>query len=272
MGIFEKLQKVEKKIQRLIEGQFGEEAAREPLEVRRKILEEIEEKIRSVGGKRVFPFNGLVIHLLGSDPDSHAVWQAAFIDTHQIEDDVRHLLDESKCEAPPDLQVTVRVAGEATPELGRIDKKGFHIQYSRRVPREKKKIAPAPHAHLRVIRGKARRKRCPVGFPQTNIGRLREVLDSSGRVIRRNDLAFLDVDDETNATVSRAHAHIRFERESGDFRVSDDGSAHGTHLMRDGRFIEVPSGARRGVKLHSGDLIHLGRASVQFEIKSKPRP
>src|SRR5712664_3711111 len=108
MGIFEKLQKVEKKIRKLIERQFGEEAAHEPLEVRRKILEEIEEKIRSVGGKRMFPFNGLVIYFLAPDADSRAVVHAAFIETGQIEIDARHLLDESNCEVPADLQINVR--------------------------------------------------------------------------------------------------------------------------------------------------------------------
>jgi hypothetical protein len=265
MGILDKLHKVEKRVQEFIELQFGQEASKEPLEVRRKILEEVEDKIRSAGGKRAFPFNTVVVSLLGTDPESRAVLQAAFIDTGQIESDIRQLLEE--CQIPGDLQVNVRIVGEPKPELGHIDTAGFHIQCSRRAQKERKKPAEIPSAFLTVLRGKASRKHCKVNFPQTNIGRLREILDLSGRVVRRNDLAFHDLDDAINSTISRAHAHIYYESDTAGFRLSDDGSVYGTQLVRDSRTIEVPPGARRGVKLRSGDKIHLGRVIVQFEIK-----
>ncbi|HEV8130908.1 MAG TPA: FHA domain-containing protein [Acidobacteriota bacterium] len=265
MGILDKLHNVEKTIQKFIELQFGEEASREPLEVRREILEEVEDKIRTTGGKRAFPFNAIVVSLFGADPESRAVLQAAFIDTGQIASDIHQLLE--GCEIPGELQIHVRIVGESKPELGQIDTAGFHIHYSRRVQKEKKKLAQVPSAFLTVLRGKAKRKNCKVNTPQTNIGRLREILDLSGRVVRRNDLAFLDLDDAVNSTVSRAHAHIYYESDTGGFRVSDDGSVYGTQLVRDGRTIEVPPGAHRGVKLRSGDKIHLGKVIVQFEIK-----
>ena len=90
-----------------------------------------------------------------------------------------------------------------------------------------------------------------------------ELTDSEHRVIRRNTIVFEEGADEASATVSRKHAHIRFE--DGEYRLCDDESEFGTRVFRDGRPIEVPAGNRRGEKLRSGDEIYLGRACLRFE-------
>jgi hypothetical protein len=43
--------------------------------------------------------------------------------------------------------------------------------------------------------------------------------------------------DEANATVTRGHAHIRFDATVGDYRICDDCSEYGTRIFRDGRSI-----------------------------------
>ena len=86
-----------------------------------------------------------------------------------------------------------------------------------------------------------------------NIGRERDVVDSLGRAVRRNDLFFPEGADEANASVSRSHAHIRFDGTSGEWRIYDDGSTLGTSIFRDGRRIDVPGHAPRGAKLLPGD-------------------
>jgi pSer/pThr/pTyr-binding forkhead associated (FHA) protein len=59
--------------------------------------------------------------------------------------------------------------------------------------------------------------------------------------------------------VSRRHAHIPYERAEHLFRLHDDGSEHGTGVVRHGRTFAVPGGTR-GVRLESGDEIVLGDA------------
>jgi pSer/pThr/pTyr-binding forkhead associated (FHA) protein len=68
---------------------------------------------------------------------------------------------------------------------------------------------------------------------------------------------------ETETTVSREHAHIRYDAESGKYRLYDSGSQRGTSIFRDGRRLEAPR--VRGVQLRSGDEIHVGDARVRFE-------
>ena len=66
--------------------------------------------------------------------------------------------------------------------------------------------------------------------------------------------------------VSRRHAHIAFIPTSREYRLRDDGSARGTAVLRNGRTIRVPEGAR-GIRLESGDEIALGEARLKVKIK-----
>ncbi len=54
----------------------------------------------------------------------------------------------------------------------------------------------------------------------------------------------------------------------GEWRIFDDGSSIGTTLFRDGRRIDVPAHAGRGVALRSGDEIYLGQVRLALRIES----
>jgi hypothetical protein len=66
--------------------------------------------------------------------------------------------------------------------------------------------------------------------------------------------------------VSRSHAHIAWDAETGRHRIFDDRSAYGTTVARGGHIIPVPKGGSKGVALESGDEILLGQARVLFEL------
>jgi pSer/pThr/pTyr-binding forkhead associated (FHA) protein len=74
-----------------------------------------------------------------------------------------------------------------------------------------------------------------------------------------------------NQSVSRQHAHITFDPGSGTYRLHDDGSVHGTDIMRNGRTITVPTGSR-GVRLRSGDEIVLGDARLRIAFPDTAHP
>ena len=80
--------------------------------------------------------------------------------------------------------------------------------------------------------------------------------------LRTNHVAFLERLGVANQTVSRRHVHILYEPDGRGFCVLDDGSEHGTGIIRHGRTLAVPRGAR-GVRLESGDEIVLGEARVR---------
>src|SRR4051812_1146834 len=108
MGILKETEKVEEKIRGLIERLFGKGTSREPLEIRRAILRDVEGKIESVGrNKRVFPFNRISITLFASGPDQKAVCEAAFIEGQKLENDIRELLNRTNNDPFRDLEISI---------------------------------------------------------------------------------------------------------------------------------------------------------------------
>jgi len=121
-----------------------------------------------------------------------------------------------------------------------------------------------PNAKLTVLRGEVEPTEYTIQSDRLNIGRLKEVIGEKDGLLRRNDIAFAD----TETTVSREHAYIRYDPESGKFRLYDSLSQRGTSVFRGGRRFEVPKGLTHGFQLRSGDEIHLGDARIAFESDS----
>ena len=214
---------------------FGPAQSDELLLVHRAILEEIERKIQIVQrGKRLFPYNYLRVRLVSPDPERRALFQAAFAAERRLETDIRDTLKAAACDLPRGFALEVETAADGA--------KGFEIEYAiRQAPAEPAPAAapplPAPAlapARLVVVRGKAAPETFALDRPRTNIGRMQELTDSQQRVIRRNDVVFEEGADEANATVSRAHAHIRFDRAAAQYRICDDEREYGTRIFRDG--------------------------------------
>ena len=115
---------------------------------------------------------------------------------------------------------------------------------------------------LTVLNGAAQKRTFVLSGTRIDLGRCAEVRDSRHRLIRTNQVAFTEQPDDVNRSVSRRHAHITYDAHSERFRLHDDGSEHGTGIVRDGRTVPVPRGAR-GVRLFPGDEIVLGEARLR---------
>jgi hypothetical protein len=135
---------------------------------------------------------------------------------------------------------------------------------------ERAAAARAP-GRLVVREGKANLAELRLDKARVNVGRTVDVYRNEG-LFRRNDLAFED-DNEINRSVSREHAHIRYDKLTGEYRLYNDrwyprGGARapecGTWIVRDGMSHEVHRNSR-GAKLEPGDEIHFGRAVATFE-------
>jgi hypothetical protein len=177
--------------------------------------------------------------------------------------DIRELLREAGCEAPGPVEVDVdfeEAQGDAAPA------RRFRLEFStpERVPAQPHTL---PRASVTVVKGAAEEAAYTVSKERVRIGRLAELLDRDGQMMRRNDIVFLDNGDEVNSTVGRAHATVFFDREKGEFRIIDEMSRYGTRIFREGRSIEVPGGNPRGVRLRNGDEIYLGQACLKFKTK-----
>ncbi len=237
-----------------------------PLEIRRAVLDDAESRVIAIGeGRRMFPFNRLTVHLLAPEPQERAALEIAAREGWALELEIAGRLRDRDCSAPPDLAITIVMEEHALPQFG--DRR-FFIEYA------KIETAPAvaddepvrPQLQITVLKGDATQRVYEPEGPRILLGRLEEVVDADGRVRRRNDVAFHE-QGEINSTVSREHARITWDEESAGYWLRAEQNASSTRIYRAGRTIEVSAHDRRGVRLHAGDEIYLGRACVKVGLR-----
>lgn len=267
------LRRIEKSLDHRLRSIFSagrdEPGAREAIELYRDALDQIAARA-TIGkrGDRVFPFNRVTIELQAGDVERRAVLETLF-DPGQMGDDLRATLDEDHITPPAELTVTVHYAEDALVEMRIVCERAEKPASAPIAP-----IAPTPApaipvaitpAQLLTITGMSSPSNLILDRPRINLGRETEVVDTMGRTIRRNDLSFPEDAHEANPSVSRSHAHIAFDAATGQWRIFDDGSSLGTVLFREGRRIDIPAHAGRGVALRPGDEIYLGQVRLRFE-------
>jgi hypothetical protein len=252
-----------------------------PLEIRRAILDDAESHVVAVGeGKRIYPHNHLRVHLLVSDPEERVRLEAVVREGWDLQREIAARLAERGCPLPAGFAVEVVFDEETHPRFG--DRR-FYVEYLNQEAAPAAAPAPGlagaagaaaqhpgarPALELTVLKGVATQRVYEVDSPRVFLGRLEEVTDADGRVRRRNDVAFLEVG-EINATVSREHARIAWDAESGGYWLRAEQNASGTRIYRGGRTIDVSSHDRRGVRLQAGDEIYLGRACVKLRMREQ---
>ncbi len=229
-----------------------------PLEIRAAVIDAIERKIAVLGiGRAVFPYDRVVVRLVAADKEGRAPLQRVFDD---VDARVRERLRERHCELPAEFDVRVAFLKKAPGDwtAGQL----FAVDCGRASDATDTATRPSwPQLTVTVMKGTATKKAYSFRAPTVLMGRTQEAADTKGRV-RRNQVAFED----GNATVSRAHARLKYDSGRPGYRVLDEGSARGTRVVRDGRSIPVPRDPR-GVRLQSGDEIHLGDAVVRVTIE-----
>jgi len=261
-------------------------AGTEPVEIHRAILEDILSQVVAVGGgRRVFPFERVEVKLLATSPEERVRLEAIVQNGWELEREVKERFKSQNVRLPQGFAIPVQVTEERGPEFGDrryalafakseegeadADQASNPANAANAANAAKTGDRPArnvrPSVHITVVKGKAAQETYDFDAERIYLGRLEEVLDVAGRVKRRNDVAFLEEGD-LSQTVSREHARIAWDRESGAFWLRDEGSASGTLLFRAGRSIEVSRHDRRGVKLENGDEVYLGRAAVRLGI------
>ena len=247
-------------------GEFVRSGAREPVEIVHAIVEAVQSEIQSGGrGRRVFPFNTIAVTILAPSRDARARFEAMVEGEPTLRDRIVTSLAAASCPVN-DLDVSIEYDSRTrkhwrTPE--------FHVAFERVAKPHKRSVASIespPRVELTILHGTAERRTYSLPpSARIDLGRCGDVRDSRHRLIRTNHVAFLEGSGGANQTVSRRHAHISYEPAAKCFRLHDDGSEHGTGVVRHGRTLPVPRGVR-GVRLESGDEIVLGDARVRVKL------
>lgn len=229
-------------------------------EIRLAVLDQVQAKTASGGGRKVFPFDLLRVDLRGVAESSAPIFRGDFFRQY-LEREVKDALRNAGCRHPENLRVTI----EVTAGMLKAGEPWLSVEPGQQEPLPS---GSRPAAKLVVRAGTANAPELPIEKSRTNIGRSSDVIRSQG-IFRRNDLIFSE-DNDVSRSVSREHAHIDYDKTTGEYRLFNDrwyklGSPDcATWIVRDGLSHEVHRNTR-GVRLEAGDEIHFGQAVVVFE-------
>src|ERR1700730_16057504 len=108
----------------------GAPHAKELLEIRRDILEDVRDKIQPKGqGVNLFPYNSVEVRIAVEDPEEQEIWDTAFTEGDGLQHDITGLLREAGCPVPTGFSVNVNVTED--PGLAAATRP-FAIDYSNR--------------------------------------------------------------------------------------------------------------------------------------------
>jgi hypothetical protein len=249
--------RVESKLERLLGIQQSGEL--EPLEIAALIVRDVEGHVEPTGrGRRRLPFTRAEVVLLAPTRTSQDRIAAALED---LDEKIRVRLRELDCELTGRFAVELRYARK--PRKGWAADQRYELLLSRE-PADAAPPADVPPVRIVVLSGAATRRSYTFRQKTICLGRTSDPGGPAGRS-RRNDVVFLDNQDEIASSVARAQAHIAYDPARREFRVFDDGSRNGTRVLRTGEVIPVKPENPRGVRLVPGDEIQAGRALVRFE-------
>jgi len=272
MDILGKARRLESKITARLDRaakEFAGSGEREPLEIVHAILDIVEREIQPGSrGTRVFPFNRIAIAVLAPSREARGRLEAVFAGDPPLPARIVERLQSGGC---PTADIVVSIDYVARGQKNWRARE-FDVAFGRAaepvVGQPAVEATPA-RIELSVARGVAERRSYSFLAHRIDLGRCAEVRDSRNRLVRTNHVAFTEGSGEVNRSVSRQHAHIAYEPRTGQFRLHDDDSGHGTGIVRDGRTVDVPRGSR-GVRLQSGDEIVLGEARLRVRFHRNP--
>lgn len=266
MDIVGKARNLERRIARTVDAavdEFMGKDAPAPLEIVHAVLDRAEQQIQEAGrGRRVFPFNRVVVHVVAAarDKEARARYAAAAEGPPTLTERLISRLESAGCRVGSLIAEVVYVAKPGaewrTP--------AFHVEFDRAPPVPAGTVEPV-RIRLTVAKGDAEQRAYVFSGGRIDIGRGTEVLDQRQRLIRTNHVAFREEGTDANSSVSRRHAHVVYGADAGEYRLCDDHSTHGTSIIREGRTIKVPA-ATRGARLQAGDEIALGHARLRVSI------
>jgi len=264
MGIKDTLQKATQNVRTRVENVLGLEKGMEPSAVRREILAQIESRMIGDASGKVFPFGKVIIYLQPQTKAQRNAIEEALVQNDALKSDIVQMLNDAQAKYPNELETLIEFRENSDPDqTGFPPQSLFEMDFIRlNVPRKQ----GIPETKLVIIKGETEQPEYQMRKDRILIGRSRDVLDREGRMVRKNDIVFLEKEAEINRSVGRGHARIWFDYENGEFRILDEASRYGTRILRGGAVIEVPSGDSNGIYLQSGDEIYCGQACLRFEL------
>ena len=242
--------------------------------VRDAALRFIKEELQKLEGGEGKNIRGLQLFVASPDDIKHVYEAAMFVEApEQLKDEVQRISDDFDIELPSNWTLEVSFVDSLPPEA----KRASGLDLGLFVKTRQSLIQKESSACIRILNGEAEKDEYTLhsGIGKITIGRERSVQGSDG-FFRVNSIAFPgDSANEANKYISRQHAHIVWNSESGYFMIfADEGGVPPQNKIKikslsDDTPVKLNS-TQIGHVLREGDQIILGESAViEFRYLSK---
>jgi hypothetical protein len=234
--------------------------------IRDRMLHFIKEQLQKVEGGEGSNIKGLHLFIDCNDADKYLYESAVYFDEEDRfkNEEVQKIADDFAIDLPEtwvmEIQFTEMVPAEAIKMAG--------LNAALFIQTRKRTLIKAATAYLRVLNGDAEKEVYTITSTsgKLTIGRDKKVQTSDG-FFRENGIAFpSNSNNESNKFVSRQHAHIEWDNDSGTFLLfADEGGIpprNKVKLRSENGGLEKLQTMEIGHQLKEGDQIILGDSVV----------
>jgi hypothetical protein len=240
---------------------------RDVKEIRNAILQFVKEQLQKAEGGEGSNIRGLYLYINCTETERYLYESAVFYDSPDRfrNDEVQKIADDYALELPAGW--IMKISFDEEPPAEAIPAKGMNVSLLISTYKN-----PVLHkqttAYLNILVGEAEKKKYILksATGRFNIGRGAGVQTPDG-FFRKNGIAFIDSDnDPVNRAVSRQHAHIEWNAETGSFFLfADEGGVPPNNKIK----VRSPGGTpvkllttEIGHRLQEGDQVILGDAAL----------
>ncbi len=242
--------------------------------VRDGLLRFIKEELQKAEGGEGRNIKGVNVFVLSAPAENH-VYEAAvyLVEKDRFKNEVQRIADDYAVDLPDNWDLDISFVDEFPPEAMKVDTLNAAVF----IQTKDTAIQKQGTAYIRVLNGEAEKQEYKISSAdgKVNIGREKRA-QVEGGFFRLNHIAFLPESENTaNKFVSRQHAHVEWNNESGCFTLfADDGGVPPRNK------IKIRSAANENLiklnsiyishKLAEGDQIILGESAVlEFSYNSE---
>ena len=240
---------------------------RDVKEIRNNILLFIKEQLQKAEGGEGGNITGIYLFINCNDHAKHLYEAAVYADNPGKfkTEEVQRIADDFAISLPTFWRFEINFSSDFPPQAIKSNDTDVALFIStQKIGATHKKA----RAFVNVLNGKAEKETYEIdsSLRKVNIGREATVQTADG-FFRKNFIAFVSTEkNDTNRSVSRQHAHIEWNPESGSFFIfADEGGIPPFNKMKIRSVGGIPvkmQATEIGHKLENGDQIILGESAV----------
>lgn len=245
--------------------QGDENAPQDVKSLRHKMLQFIKEQLQRWEGGEGNNIRGLQLYAAPTDDEKSLYDGALYIDEgDRLQEEVQRIADDFSIALPSNWTLEVLFVEELPKEATKANNLNLALYIS---TRKQPNLTKATEAYIKVLNGEAENSQYTLTATDAKvcIGREKKVQTEDG-FMRENDIAFPGEKHPSNKFISRTHAHIEWDKETGNFLLfADEGGLPPKNKIKvrpaDGSLIKLQT-TQIGHPLQEGDQIVLGESAL----------